>query len=98
MQKLIDESMMDICKEEGVSPEQVFFAGLCCWFYRYELNINFLCAKDSLWKYKGLFLVLIKKQKQKETKKKNSCKIFWRWNFKRVTQKDLILLGSLRVK
>ena len=68
MQKLIDEWMMDICKEEGVSPEQVFFAGLCCWFYRYELNINFLCAKDSLWKYKGLFLVLIKKQKQKETK------------------------------
>ena len=24
MQKLIDESMIDVCKEEGVSPEQVF--------------------------------------------------------------------------
>ena len=30
MQTLIDELMIDICKEEGVSPEQVFFAFLCC--------------------------------------------------------------------
>ena len=30
MQKLEDESMIDICKEEKVSPEQVFFALLCC--------------------------------------------------------------------
>ena len=43
----------------------VFAVGFIVMSY---LNINFLCAKDSLWKYKGLFLVLIKKQKQKETK------------------------------
>ena len=30
MQTLIDELMIGICKEEGVSPEQVFFAFLCC--------------------------------------------------------------------
>ena len=30
MQTLIDELMIGISKEEGVSPEQVFFAFLCC--------------------------------------------------------------------
>ena len=25
MQKLIDESMIDVCKEEDVSPKEVFF-------------------------------------------------------------------------
>ena len=28
IQTLIDESMIDICKEKGVSPEQIFFAFL----------------------------------------------------------------------
>ena len=49
MQTLIDESVIDICKEEGVSPEQVFFL----LFFAVDfivmgyLNKNFLCAKDS---------------------------------------------------
>ena len=45
MQTLVYESMIDICKEEGVSSEQVFFAFLCCWLYRYELfkHIFFVC-------------------------------------------------------
>ena len=30
MQKLIDESMIDICRKEGASPEQLFFVFLCC--------------------------------------------------------------------
>ena len=30
--------MKDICKEEGVSPKQVFFAFLCCLLYCYELS------------------------------------------------------------
>ena len=57
MQTLIDESVIDICKEEGVSPEQVFFL----LFFAVDfivmgyLNKNFLCAKDSS------FLMVIKK-------------------------------------
>ena len=49
MQTMIDESVIDICKEEGVSPEQVFFL----LFFAVDfivmgyLNKNFLCAKDS---------------------------------------------------
>ena len=38
MQKLIDESVIDIFKEESVSSEQVFFAFLCCWLYRYGIS------------------------------------------------------------
>ena len=30
--------MKELCKEEGVPPERVFFAFLSCWFYRYELS------------------------------------------------------------
>ena len=50
MQKLIEKSMIDICKEESVSSEQVFFllffaVGFIVMSY---LNMNFLCAKDSL--------------------------------------------------
>ena len=36
MQKLIDESMTDVWKEEGVSSEQVFF--YCCCLYRNGLS------------------------------------------------------------
>ena len=50
MQKLIEKSMIDICKEESVLSEQVFFllffaVGFIVMSY---LNMNFLCAKDSL--------------------------------------------------
>ena len=54
MQKLIDESVKDICKEKGVSPDQAFFllffaVGFIIMGY---LNIIFsVCAKDCLWKY-----------------------------------------------
>ena len=52
MLKLIDKSMIDICKEEEVSPKEVFFCFFCCWLYRYRLSKqNSLCAKDSLWKF-----------------------------------------------
>ena len=47
MQKLIDESMIDICKEESVSPQHVFLAFLCCWFYRYELSKQIFCARRT---------------------------------------------------
>ena len=52
------QTLIDICKEEDVSPEQVFFllffaVGFIVVGY---LNINFLYAKDSL------FLVVIKKK------------------------------------
>ena len=36
--KLIDESIIDTCKEEGVSPKHAFFAFLCCWLYRCRLS------------------------------------------------------------
>ena len=56
MQKLIDKSMMDICKEEGVSTEQVIFAGLCCWFYRYELSKHkFFVCERQLMKIQGFY-------------------------------------------
>ena len=38
METPIDESMIDMRKEEGVSPEQVFFAFLCCLVYCYGLS------------------------------------------------------------
>ena len=40
MQTLTDESMIDICKEEGVFPEQVFFAFLYCLPYCYGLSAH----------------------------------------------------------
>ena len=56
MQTLIDESVIDICKEEGVSPEQVFFLHFFAvdFIVMGYLNKKFLCAKDSL------FLMVIK--------------------------------------
>ena len=61
IQALIDESIIDVCKVEGVLCEQVFFAFLCCWVPCYGLSeIIFLCLKDSL------FLVVIKKKNHVE--------------------------------
>ena len=61
IQTLIDESMRDICNEEGVSPEQLFLLFFAVNFivmgYR---KIHFLCAKDSL------FLVVIKEKNHAE--------------------------------
>ena len=55
MQKLLDESMIDICKEEGVSPKQVyFFAFLCYWLYRYGLSKHkFFVSEGQLMKIIG---------------------------------------------
>ena len=52
IQKLIYESMLDICKEEGRSPEQVcIFAFLCFWLSRYGLSKhNFFVCKGQLMK------------------------------------------------
>ena len=48
MQTLTDESMVDICKEEGVSPEQLIFAFLCCLLYRYGISEHkFLVCKGQ---------------------------------------------------
>ena len=41
MQKLIDESMIDMCEEEGVSRELVFFAFLWCWLSKHRLLENY---------------------------------------------------------
>ena len=38
IQALIDESIIDVCKVEGVLCEQVFFAFLCCWVPCYGLS------------------------------------------------------------
>ena len=71
MQKLIDESIMDICKEEGVSTEQVIFAGLCCWFYRYELSKHkFFVCERQLMKIQGFIFSVDQKTKTKRNKKK----------------------------
>ena len=55
-EKLIDESMIHVCKEEGVSPEQVFFvfAFLYCWLYRYGLSKH----KFSVCKGKQLMKII----------------------------------------
>ena len=51
IQKVIDKLVIDIWKEEGVSPQQVFFAFLCCWLYRYGLSKhNFSVCKGQLMK------------------------------------------------
>ena len=69
MQKLEDESMIDICKEEEVSPEQVFFALLCCLFYRYGLyKHNFFVCEGLLMKILGFIF--------SDDKQKKSCRIF----------------------
>ena len=56
MEKLIDESLTNVCEEEGVSPEKIFFAFLCCWLYRYGLSKHrvFVCERE-LMKILGLF-------------------------------------------
>ena len=51
MEKVIDESMIDICKE-GASTELFLFCFflLCCWQtkHRYGLTKNFLCVRRQL--------------------------------------------------
>ena len=67
-QNLIDESMIDICKE-GVSSEQVFFVFLCYWFYRYGLSKHkFFTCKLQLMKIVGFVFIC--------NLEKNSCRIF----------------------
>ena len=56
MQKLIDKSMIDICKEESVSSEQVFFffTFFCCWLYHNELSQHeFFVCEGQLMKILG---------------------------------------------
>ena len=50
MQTLIDKSMLFICEEEGVSPEQVFFVFLCCLLYHYGLSErkSFVVIKNKI--------------------------------------------------
>ena len=47
IQTLIDESMIDICKEKGVSPEQIFllFFDVCSIVMGY-LNISFCGSQE----------------------------------------------------
>ena len=40
----LDESMTDICKEEGASLKQVFYAFLCCLLYRHGLSKHKFCV------------------------------------------------------
>ena len=58
IQTLIEESIIDICKDEEVSPKQVFFCLSLLFFFFIVmgyLNKTFLCAKESL------LLVMIRK-------------------------------------
>ena len=48
--------MIDICKEESVSSEQVFFffTFFCCWLYRNELSQHeFFVCEGQLMKILG---------------------------------------------
>ena len=58
MQTLRDESMIDIYKEESVSPEKVFFAFLYCWLDRFRLSKHklFVCEREFI------FSVVIKRK------------------------------------
>ena len=42
--------MINVCKEEGVSPGQVFFAFLCCWLCCYEISQHkfFVCERQLM--------------------------------------------------
>ena len=64
--------MIDVCKEEGVSPEQVFFILLFFVIFFIAMSypdVIFLCAKEnSLEKFYGLPI--------KEKRKKNNAEFF----------------------
>ena len=61
IETLLDESRIDICKEECLSPERYFLLFFAIAFIvTGYLNVNFFCAKDSL------FLVAIKKKNHAE--------------------------------
>ena len=48
--------MVNVCKEEVVTPKQVFFF-LCCWLYRYGLcKHNFFVCEVQLMKMLGFIL------------------------------------------
>ena len=47
MQKLIEESMINARIEEGMLPEQVFFAFLCCWLYHFGLSSHELFVYEG---------------------------------------------------
>ena len=46
MQTLKDKSMIEICKEEGVSPKQVCFCSFM-WSYHYELSKHKFCVCEG---------------------------------------------------
>ena len=67
MKKLIDESLINVCEEESVSPEKIFFAFLFCWLYRYGLSKHkVLVCERQLIKILGVILVVIKKKNHVE--------------------------------
>ena len=59
MQKVVDASMIEVCAEEGVSPEQLFFivSFLCCCLYHNDYskkkiqNESVVDIKNNLWKF-----------------------------------------------
>ena len=57
MQEVIDAMMLEVCTEEGVSPEKIFFyfAFFCCCLFdnsysRKNLNKSVEDIKNNLWK------------------------------------------------
>ena len=46
MQTLKDKSMIEICKEEGVSPKQVCFCSFM-WSYHYGLSKHKFCVCEG---------------------------------------------------
>ena len=68
------------------APEQVWLPFLYCWFYCIfivmgYLNITFVCD-GQLMKIMGFVF--------SGDQEKKSCRIFWCWSFKGVTQEDFI--------
>ena len=49
IQTLLEESVIDVCKEEVRHRNRYFFAFLCCWLYRYGLSKhNFFMCEEQL--------------------------------------------------
>ena len=84
IQTLIDESIIDKCKE-GLSFKQVFFAFLCCWLYRYELSEHNFSVCEGQPIFSG-------------DQEKKTCRIFCRWNFKGATQGSPDFSGTFEGK
>ena len=78
MQKLVDDYMIDICKEEGVSLEQVLFCFSLLWFYGYGLSKHkFFACKGQLLKILGFIF--------SGHQEKKLCRVLWCSNFNSVT-------------